>query len=78
VILLPLDHVQKNNFYYFQPFDVSARLESLLSQQDGVNIVGRTTNPDLALEQIKMLQPDVVIVDSTRLSIDSSRRSSTV
>ena len=45
-------------------------LESLLSQQDGVNIVGRTTNPDLALEQIKMLQPDVVIVDSTRLSID--------
>lgn len=45
-------------------------LESLLNQQDGVDIVGRASSPDLALEQIKTLQPDVVIVDSTKLSAD--------
>lgn len=45
-------------------------LESLLSQQNGVDIVGRATNPDLAIEQIKTLQPDVVIVDSTKLSAE--------
>ncbi len=45
-------------------------LESLLSQQDGVDIVGRASSPDLALEQIKTLQPDVVIVDSTKSSAE--------
>ncbi|MCL4304140.1 MAG: hypothetical protein KJ077_51120 [Anaerolineae bacterium] len=45
-------------------------LESLLSQQNGVDIVGRATNPDLAIEQIKTLQPDIVIVDNTKLPVD--------
>jgi DNA-binding NarL/FixJ family response regulator len=49
-------------------------LESLLSQQDGVDIIGRTTNPDSALEQIKTLQPDVVIIDSTKLSVSVNRK----
>lgn len=45
-------------------------LESLLSQQDGVDIIGRSCSPDLAFEQIKTLQLDVVIVDSTKLSAE--------
>lgn len=46
-------------------------LESLLSQQEGVEILGCASNPDLAIDQIKRLKPDVVILDSTRLSRDS-------
>jgi DNA-binding NarL/FixJ family response regulator len=45
-------------------------LKSLLSQQNGVDIIGHSTNPDSALEQIKTLQPDVVIVDNTKLPVD--------
>jgi chemotaxis response regulator CheB len=45
-------------------------LESLLSTQDEVEILGCASNLDMALEQIKKLKPDVVILDSTRVSGD--------
>lgn len=45
-------------------------LESLLSEQEGVEILGCASNVEMALEQIKILKPDVVILDSTRLSGD--------
>lgn len=37
-------------------------LESLLSDEKELNVVGHEKNFDLALEQIKILQPDVVVV----------------
>jgi GTP 3',8-cyclase len=39
-------------------------IETLLSQQDRVRIVGHVRQIDLAIEQIRSLRPDVVIVDS--------------
>ncbi len=39
-------------------------VESLLHQETGLEIVGRETDVDKAIERIKELQPDVVIVDS--------------
>ncbi len=38
-------------------------IESLLRWEEGLTIVGHEINPDRAMEQIKTLQPDVVIVD---------------
>jgi DNA-binding NarL/FixJ family response regulator len=38
-------------------------VEILLRQQAEVEFVGRESNPDLAIERIKELRPDVVIVD---------------
>ena len=42
----------------------SQGVESLLRQEPGVDIVGRETDVDKAIERIKELQPDVVILDS--------------
>lgn len=38
-------------------------IESLLQWEEGLTIVGHEIDPDRAMEQIKALQPDVVIVD---------------
>jgi DNA-binding NarL/FixJ family response regulator len=45
-------------------------LKSLLSQQGNVKIVGRATYPDQAIDRVKGLHPDVVILDSTNLADD--------
>jgi DNA-binding NarL/FixJ family response regulator len=37
-------------------------VESLLRQEAGVEIVGRETDVDYAIERIKELQPDVIIL----------------
>ena len=42
----------------------SQGVESLLRQEPGVDIVGRETDVDKAIERIKELQPDVVILDN--------------
>ena len=42
----------------------SQGVESLLRQETGLEIVGRETDMDKAIERIKELQPDVVILDS--------------
>lgn len=42
-------------------------LKSLLSQQGEVELVGWAASPDQAIGQIKTLQPDVVILDSTSM-----------
>jgi DNA-binding NarL/FixJ family response regulator len=42
----------------------SQGVESLLRQETGLEIVGRETDVDKAVERIKELRPDVVIVDS--------------
>ena len=39
-------------------------LKSLLSQTTRVKIVGQETNIDRAIEQVKKIQPDVIILDS--------------
>ena len=39
-------------------------LKSLLSQTARVKIVGQETNIDQAIEQVKKIQPDVIILDS--------------
>jgi len=39
-------------------------VESLLREETGLEVVGRETDVDKAVERIKELQPDVVIVDS--------------
>jgi hypothetical protein len=46
----------------------SAGLQTMLSEQSGVKIVGRDTDPARALEQIRELHPDVVILDSKDLA----------
>jgi len=46
----------------------SQGVESLLRQEPGVEIVGRETDVDNAIERIKELQPDVVIFDSGDLA----------
>ena len=38
-------------------------IASLLQWEEGLTIVGHEIDPDRAMEQIKALQPDVVIVD---------------
>ena len=43
-------------------------LESLLSQNAQLQIVGHGTEIDQAIEQIRSLQPDVVILDSSGFS----------
>lgn len=45
----------------------SQGVESLLSEQPGLEIVGRETNPEKAMEQIREVKPDVVILDSRDL-----------
>jgi TorA maturation chaperone TorD len=46
----------------------SAGLQTMLSEQSGIKIVGRDTDPARALEQIRELHPDVVILDSKDLA----------
>jgi DNA-binding NarL/FixJ family response regulator len=45
-------------------------LKNLLTQQEKIEIVGVTASPDQAIEQVKSLQPDVVILDSTNMPGD--------
>lgn len=45
-------------------------LKNLLTQQDKIEVVGVTVSPDQAIEQVKALHPDVVILDSTNMSGD--------
>jgi putative dimethyl sulfoxide reductase chaperone len=45
-----------------------AGLQTMLSEQSGIKIVGRDTDPTRALEQIRELHPDVVILDSKDLA----------
>lgn len=40
-------------------------LESLLSQANGLDVMGQETDLDRAVERVKTLQPDVVIVDNS-------------
>lgn len=40
-------------------------LESLLRQDNGLEVMGQETNLDRAVERIKNLQPDIVIVDNS-------------
>ena len=47
-------------------------VESLLRQETGLEIVGRETDVDKAIERIEELQPDVVIVDSADPAGDST------
>jgi DNA-binding NarL/FixJ family response regulator len=42
-------------------------IETLLRQADGLEIVGRETDADRAIECVKDLHPDIVIVDSDSL-----------
>lgn len=46
----------------------SRGVENLLSQQAGLEIVGRETDTTRALECIRALKPDVVILDSKDLA----------
>lgn len=41
-------------------------LEKLLQQERGLNVVGYETNIDRALQQIKKLEPDVIILESDK------------
>jgi len=50
----------------------SKGLESLLNQEPRLKIVGQDTDQETALGQIKMLQPDVVILDCSNLKYDST------
>ena len=45
-------------------------LKNLLTQQEKIEIVGATESPDRAIEQVKSLHPDVVILDSTNMPGD--------
>ncbi|MBE7550244.1 MAG: response regulator transcription factor [Anaerolineales bacterium] len=45
-------------------------LKNLLVQQAKIEIVGATESPDQAIEQVKSLHPDVVILDSTNMPGD--------
>jgi DNA-binding NarL/FixJ family response regulator len=45
----------------------SQGVESLLRRQTGLEIVGREADADKALERIKELRPDVVVLDSADL-----------
>jgi DNA-binding NarL/FixJ family response regulator len=45
-------------------------VESLLRQETGLEIVGRETDVDKAMERIKELRPDGVIIDSCDMSTD--------
>lgn len=45
-------------------------LKNLLAQQEKIEIVGATERPDQAIEQVKSLHPDVVILDSTNMPGD--------
>jgi DNA-binding NarL/FixJ family response regulator len=45
-------------------------LKSLLAQQEKIEIVGATASADQAIEQVKSLHPDVVILDSTNMTGD--------
>ncbi len=40
-------------------------LESLVRQKDGLNIIGYEADKEHAVEQIEILHPDIVILDST-------------
>ena len=42
-------------------------IEMLLRQEDGLEIVGRETDADRAIERVKELHPDIVIVDNDSL-----------
>lgn len=43
-------------------------LESLLNAEQRLKIVGQETDVDQAIKEIELLQPDIVIVDSTNSS----------
>jgi len=45
-------------------------VESLLRRETGVDIAGRETDVDTAIERIKELRPDVVILDSADPACD--------
>ncbi|MCL4301566.1 MAG: response regulator transcription factor [Anaerolineae bacterium] len=45
-------------------------LKNLLTEQEKIEIVGATESPDQAIEQVKSLHPDVVILDSTNMPGD--------
>lgn len=42
-------------------------LKNLLTQQGKVEVIGATASPDEAIEKVKALHPDVVILDSTKM-----------
>lgn len=46
-------------------------MESLLRQAEGLEIIGREAEVDKALERIRILQPDVVVIDDAQPSADS-------
>jgi DNA-binding NarL/FixJ family response regulator len=46
-------------------------VESLLRQETGLDIVGRETDVEKAIERIKELRPDVVIVDCAEPACDA-------
>jgi DNA-binding NarL/FixJ family response regulator len=48
----------------------SQGVESLLRQQPGLEIVGRETDVDQAIERIQELRPDVVIYDNNEPEVD--------
>ena len=54
----------KKRVYILVSHPLLARgIESLLRQEATLEIVGQTTDPEEAVEQIKALQPDVLVVD---------------
>jgi len=46
-------------------------VETLLREEEGLEIVGRETDANRAVERIRELQPDVAIVDSADPACDS-------
>jgi DNA-binding NarL/FixJ family response regulator len=44
-------------------------LESLLGRHKEIDLIGRATNPDQAVEELSLLHPDVIIIDSTSTSV---------
>ena len=49
----------------------SSGLQSMLSHQAQIEIVGQETDAACALERVRELRPDVVIVDSTSPGVDA-------
>jgi DNA-binding NarL/FixJ family response regulator len=49
----------------------SIGVETLLQDDAGLELVGRETDPDRAIERIKELKPDVVILDTEQATCNS-------
>jgi len=49
----------------------SAGVETLLRDETGLELVGRETSPDRAIERIKELKPDIVILDTDYATCNS-------